>query len=348
MRYNQVHVFSKGETLALAGAAPAQGYGGYSNYDDYAGYGGHAWGTFCLPPLPPLAYLPTPSLPGAPADVDGQIDQKLKDLQDLLDKLQKRLKKLDAKQQGAEEAIKTLAGMQDDMDRAMERKLADLNILSRTLELKIAEESLRQKTEALAERTRAADAADKQRQEMARLEAGLRILEKKPAHDTMARNLIRDLEQQVAALDALMKTKLDVIEDHLGELAKKAQEDRLRQHFSRLDQRMRHIEDHFQQGQKAEEKTGIPANRALLTVSLPAGAKLYVNEEPTKGDSASRSFLTPELKAGTTYSYTLRMEIMHNGVMTSRSQQVYFRAGKEAHATFEPNAASAIRPVILP
>ena len=50
--------FSKGEatmmvsflvTVALAGTAPAQGYGGYSGYGEYGGYGGNAWGTLRMP-----------------------------------------------------------------------------------------------------------------------------------------------------------------------------------------------------------------------------------------------------------------------------------------------------------
>jgi uncharacterized protein (TIGR03000 family) len=263
-------------------------------------------------------------------------------------KMKKKVSEIDAKQQGAQEAIKALASRHEEMTQNMEHKLAELQILSRTLELKIVEESIRQKTEAILERTRAVDVADKQRQEMARLEESLRLLEEKPAKDALARDLIRDLEQQIAALDAIMKTKLEVIEERIGGLAKKAQEDRLRQHFSRLDQRMQKIEEHFQQGQKTGEKPAIPANRALVTVRLPAAAKLFVNEKLTQGDSARRSFLTPELKAGTTYSYTLRMEIMRNGVLTSASQIVYFRAGKEAQASFEEGTGSEIRPAISP
>ena len=340
-------------TVALAGAAPGQcgyggcGYGGYAGYGEYGGYGGHAWGTFYLPPvcidcLPALPVVP--GQPSAPADIDNQIDQKLKQMKELLDKLEKRLKKLDRKQKGTEEALQTLGVMHVEMTRTMEHKLADLQIMSRTLALKIGEESLRQKTEALVERARALDAADKQRQEMARLEDSIRALEKKPAKDGLARDLIRDLEQQIAAVDVYMKTKLDVIEDHIGGLAKKAQEERMRQHFNRLDQRMQHIEEHFQQVQKT---TAIPANRAMLTVHLPASAKLFVNGQPAKGESAHRSYLTPELKAGTTYSYTLRMEVMKNGAMTSASQIVYFRAGKEVQVSFDDNTAG-IRPAVSP
>ena len=343
-------------TVALAGAAPAQcGYGGYAGYGEPGGYGGNAWGTFhlpcCLPDyLPALpAYLPplpAPSQPSAPADVDNQIDQKLKQLKELLDHLEKRLKKLDKKQKGAEAAIETLAIMHEEMARTMEHKLAELQIMSRTLELKIGEESLRQKTEALAERSRALEAAEKQRQQMARLEDSVRALEKKPAKDALARTMVRDLERQIADLEAIMKTKVEVIEDKIGGLAKQAQEDRLRQHFSRLDQRMRHIEEHFQQEQKTAAK--IPANRALLMIDLPADAKLFLNDKLTKGESARRYFLTPELKAGTTYSYTLRMEMMRNGAMTSATQMIYFRAGKAVHASFAESAPGEIRSAVLP
>ena len=278
-------------------------------------------------------------------------------MKEILEKLNKRLKDMEKKQKkfkaqvdGTEDRIQTLADMHVDLARTIGNRLADLKIMSRTLELKIAEESLRQKTEALAEKTRAAEAAEKQRREMARLEADLQKIHKKPAHDALARTLIRDLEQQIAAMDAIMKTKLAAVPDQFGGLAKKAQEERMRQHFSRLDQRMQQIEDHFLQGQKMAEKPAIPVNRALVIVNLPVGAKLFVNDQFTKGEGSPRFFLTPELKIGTTYSYTLRMETFLNGTMVSSSQKIYFRAGKEAHAVFETTGGnvSEVRPAILP
>jgi uncharacterized protein (TIGR03000 family) len=338
-------------TVAMAGAAPAQGYGGYAGYGEYGGYGWNAWGTLRLPCCLPEFYpalapaLPAPGRPSAPEDVDRQLEQKLKQMKEVLEALEKRLKDLDKKQKKfekkqkrAEEAIETLAVMHEEIARQMEHKLAELQIMSRTLELKMGEESLRQKTEAFA-----------QRQEMARMEDSLRNLEKKPTQDVLARTMIRDLDQQIAGLDAIMKTKIEVIEDRVGLLAKKAQEERLRQHFTRLDERMRAIEEHFQKGQKAEEKPAFLSNRALVTVRLPAAtAKLFVNDRLVQGESAQRSFLTPELKIGTTYSYTLRMEVMRNGVPTSASQVVYFRAGKEVHASFEEKSTSSIRPAVSP
>jgi uncharacterized protein (TIGR03000 family) len=329
-------------TMALAGTTPAQGYGGYAGYGEYGSYGGHAWGTLCLPPAylgPVPSYLgPAPKLPSGPADVDGQIDQKIRELQKILDLLNKRLKEMEQKQKklqkrvkGAEVGIQTLADIQEDMAHAVGNRLADLKILARTLELKIAEESLRQKTEALA-------AAEHQRREMARVEADVHQLQKKPAQDKFARTLIRDLEQHIAALDAMMKTKLEAIED----------QSKMRQHFSRLDQRMQQIEEQFGLGQKIADKPAIPVNRALVTVSLPAAAKLFVNDQLTKGEGGRRSFFTPELKIGTTYSYTLRMETMRNGAMMSSSQQIYFRAGKAVYVDFEGGNVSDVRPAISP
>jgi uncharacterized protein (TIGR03000 family) len=361
--------------VTLAGATPGQygqcgpcGYGGFAGYGEYGGYGWNAWGTFqlpcCLPSLPPpdllnflppgIPSLPPPGKPVAPDDIDRQLEQKLQQMKEILDALEKRLKSLDKKQKkfenkqkDVEDAVQTLALVHEEMARSMEHKLAELQIMSRALELKIGEESLRQKSAALAERTRAVETAEKQRQEMARLEDSVRALEKKPAQDPLSRVIIRDLEQQIAALEAIMKTKMEVIEDRVGALAKNAQEDRLRQHFTRLDERMRKIEEHFQQGQKAGP--AFLSNRALLTVRLPtAAAKLFVNGQPVQGESAQRSFLTPELKIGTTYTYTLRMETMQNGAMTSASRNVYFRAGKAVHVSFEDQGTSTIRPAVSP
>jgi uncharacterized protein (TIGR03000 family) len=78
-------------------------------------------------------------------------------------------------------------------------------------------------------------------------------------------------------------------------------------------------------------------NRARITVSLPADARLFLDGQPTKArQSATRTFLTPELENGAMYHYTFVMEVVRNGQVFRDVRQVAFRAGMEAHVSFLP------------
>jgi len=74
---------------------------------------------------------------------------------------------------------------------------------------------------------------------------------------------------------------------------------------------------------------------ATLTVSLPADAKLTVDGAATKSTSSQRTFTTPELAPGKTFSYTLKAEYMKDGQMVSTEKVVYVQAGKETKVSFE-------------
>jgi uncharacterized protein (TIGR03000 family) len=89
--------------------------------------------------------------------------------------------------------------------------------------------------------------------------------------------------------------------------------------------------------------TSVPSDRALVVVRLPADARLYLDEQPTRAErTAVRSFLTPALEPGVTYYYAFRMEVVRDGERIARSRRVAFRAGQEVQITFtDPNAALA-------
>jgi len=67
---------------------------------------------------------------------------------------------------------------------------------------------------------------------------------------------------------------------------------------------------------KPEEKPKKPeevSTRATIVVHLPADAKLTFDGEATKSTSDVRTFVTPDLKPGTNYSYTVKAEVMKDG-----------------------------------
>ena len=59
-------------------------------------------------------------------------------------------------------------------------------------------------------------------------------------------------------------------------------------------------------------KTGMAPAPATLIVSLPADAKLTIDDSPTASTSAERTFVSPTLKPGQDYNYTLKAEMVRD------------------------------------
>jgi len=73
---------------------------------------------------------------------------------------------------------------------------------------------------------------------------------------------------------------------------------------------------------------------ATVVVNLPAEAKLFVDGERVPMTTAVRSFKTPGLRAGQDYFYTMKAEILRDGVKTEKTARVIVRAGETARADF--------------
>jgi len=74
---------------------------------------------------------------------------------------------------------------------------------------------------------------------------------------------------------------------------------------------------------------------AILTVSLPADAKLTVDGGSTRSQSSERQFVSPPLTVGRAFSYTLEATIVRDGVMRVQKRLVKVEAGKASHVTFD-------------
>jgi len=81
---------------------------------------------------------------------------------------------------------------------------------------------------------------------------------------------------------------------------------------------------------------------ATLTVTLPADAKLTVDGTPTKSTSAVRSFVTPDLNPGKTYSYVLKAEYPKDDKMVTEEMVVKVQAGKETKISFTGTGTTAV------
>lgn len=94
-------------------------------------------------------------------------------------------------------------------------------------------------------------------------------------------------------------------------------------------------------GGKRPEKIGKPPKSgmvpapAIIIVSLPAQAKLTIDDLATKSTSASRAFASPALEPGKEFYYTLKAEIVRDGHAVATTKKVTVRAGEQTRVTFD-------------
>jgi uncharacterized protein (TIGR03000 family) len=86
------------------------------------------------------------------------------------------------------------------------------------------------------------------------------------------------------------------------------------------------------------DESALPAP-ARIIVSIPADAKLMVDDFRTTSTSGRRVFTTPALERGQIYAYTLQAEVMRDGATETLSKEVTVRAGEEAQVSFEFTSA---------
>ncbi|MBP3960222.1 TIGR03000 domain-containing protein [Gemmata sp. G18] len=75
-------------------------------------------------------------------------------------------------------------------------------------------------------------------------------------------------------------------------------------------------------------------DRATITVKLPPGATLYVDDRKSPSKDAVRQFATPPLPANREFAYLLKAEILRDGQPETLTQKVPFRAGERITVDF--------------
>jgi uncharacterized protein (TIGR03000 family) len=78
-----------------------------------------------------------------------------------------------------------------------------------------------------------------------------------------------------------------------------------------------------------------PTNTAKIYVSLPADAKLTIDDSPTVSTSESRVFETPSLTPGKTFQYVLKATVVRGGKTQSVAKTVNVRAGEDTRVKIE-------------
>jgi uncharacterized protein (TIGR03000 family) len=85
-----------------------------------------------------------------------------------------------------------------------------------------------------------------------------------------------------------------------------------------------------------------PANQTTVVVTLPADARLFVDGQQLNLTGAVRQFRTPDLKPGTKYAYTIKIEVDRAGKSVDQTQTVNLEPGKTAQVHFaEPGSPGA-------
>jgi len=80
---------------------------------------------------------------------------------------------------------------------------------------------------------------------------------------------------------------------------------------------------------------GNQANEATIVVHLPQDANLTIDGQATQSRSATRTFRSPPLEQGKTYTYTLRAEANRDGHFVTTKKTVDVRAGERSEVTFQ-------------
>jgi uncharacterized protein (TIGR03000 family) len=77
-----------------------------------------------------------------------------------------------------------------------------------------------------------------------------------------------------------------------------------------------------------------PMSVAQVTIHVPADAKVFIDDVSCPLTSETRSFNTPQLKAGQKYFYDVRAEVARAGGTVSETQRVVIEAGQQVSVTF--------------
>ncbi|MEC9092481.1 MAG: TIGR03000 domain-containing protein [Planctomycetota bacterium] len=86
--------------------------------------------------------------------------------------------------------------------------------------------------------------------------------------------------------------------------------------------------------EKSGDKTTSLLQKGYLTVSVPAEAKIYVNDKLTRTNGPIRRYKTPELKPGQKLSFRVRAVVEKEGKKLTQTKLVDLSSGNTKHLEF--------------
>jgi len=81
----------------------------------------------------------------------------------------------------------------------------------------------------------------------------------------------------------------------------------------------------------------------VLSVELPAEAKVFVNDKPTTSTGVTRTFVSRNLESGRKYAYEVRVELDQNGEKLTRTKMVRLPAGRSVNLEFDFDGTQTAR-----
>ena len=85
---------------------------------------------------------------------------------------------------------------------------------------------------------------------------------------------------------------------------------------------------------KTDGEVSAPARVSRITVTLPASARLWIENVECPLTSSVRTFDTPPLSGNQQYFYNVRAEIVRDGRTISETQRIVITPGQEARIDF--------------
>lgn len=87
------------------------------------------------------------------------------------------------------------------------------------------------------------------------------------------------------------------------------------------------------------KSTGISTeDSSSLTVQVPDDAKVIINGRETSSKGSRRQYYSSGLKAGVTYTYVVRAQVIRNGKVQEDTQRVTLTGGQSSALVFGLNA----------
>jgi uncharacterized protein (TIGR03000 family) len=90
------------------------------------------------------------------------------------------------------------------------------------------------------------------------------------------------------------------------------------------------------------------ADAAYLLVSVPADAKVFVNDRATVSTGAERQYVSHGLEQGMRYEYTVRAEMVRDGKTVTETKTVQLSAGNSSNVAFDLTGSDASKTAKAP
>ena len=117
----------------------------------------------------------------------------------------------------------------------------------------------------------------------------------------------------------------------------------LRREVERLRKALEKSEKLPNPNKKADGEISTSAKISRVTITLPASARLWIENVECPLTSSVRTFDTPPLSSNQQYFYNVKMEVMRDGQLVSQTQRAIITPGQPVQVDFNTALTTASR-----